>query len=304
MWTQIAGKIRLALSPPINHWWQTTLYVTSRGLTTSPIPHGGRTFQMDFDFIDHVLRIETSDGKSRELALAPRTVSDFYAETMSALGELALPVKIWTTPAEVADPIPFEKDEKHRSYDREAIAAPLARAAADEPGLPGVPGAFPRQVQPRSLLLGWLRPRGDAVLGTTGAAPPVRTGHARLHHPRGVLARVQQRGLLARQRRRPRSDLLCVRVSGAGRLRRGSGPAGRILEPRFRNSSFLTKRSGRRPTPTPRSSTSSRAATRRPRTSGGGTGGRSSVPARRARDRREEPSLASSLPLLGPGGQS
>ena len=120
MWTQIAGKVRLALSPPINHWWQATFYVTTRGLTTSPIPHGGRTFQMDFDFIDHVLRIGTSDGRSRELALEPRTVADFYAGTMSALGELALPVKIWTTPAEVADPIPFEKDEKHRSYDREA----------------------------------------------------------------------------------------------------------------------------------------------------------------------------------------
>ncbi|MFN2385769.1 MAG: DUF5996 family protein [Thermoanaerobaculia bacterium] len=120
MWTQIAGKIRLALSAPINHWWQATLYVTSRGLTTSPIPYGGRTFQMDFDFIDHAMRIETSDGVGRELALEPRTVADFYAATMSALRELALPVKIWTTPAEVADPIPFEKDEKHRSYDREA----------------------------------------------------------------------------------------------------------------------------------------------------------------------------------------
>ena len=98
MWTQIAGKVRLALSPHINHWWQVPLYVTSRGLTTSAIPHGGRTFQLDFDFVRHFMRIETNDGMTRDIALAPRSVADFYDETMKALSALRVPVKIWSTP--------------------------------------------------------------------------------------------------------------------------------------------------------------------------------------------------------------
>lgn len=117
MWTQIVGKVRLALSPPINHWWQVPLYVTSSGLTTSPIPSRERTFQIDFDFLRHVLRIATSSGELREIPLTPRTVADFYRETMEALTALDVPVKIWTTPVEVADPIPFEKDRKHAAYD-------------------------------------------------------------------------------------------------------------------------------------------------------------------------------------------
>jgi hypothetical protein len=120
MWTQVAGKVRLAQAPHVNHWWQVPLYVTSRGLTTSAMPHGGRTFQLDFDFVQHVMRIETNDGKVREIALAPRSVADFYDETMKALSALKVPVKIWTTPVEVADPIPFEKDEKHAAYDPDA----------------------------------------------------------------------------------------------------------------------------------------------------------------------------------------
>ena len=119
MWTQVVGKVRLAQAPQLNHWWQVPLYVTSRGLTTSPVPHGHRTFQVDFDFIDHRLRVETYEGDSRELALAPRTVADFYGEFMSSLKGLGLEVKIWPTPVEVVDPIPFEQDETHKSYDPE-----------------------------------------------------------------------------------------------------------------------------------------------------------------------------------------
>ena len=119
MWTQVVGKVRLAQAPHVNHWWQVPLYVTSRGLTTSPMPHGQRTFQVDFDFRDHKLVIETHDGDSRELKLAPRTVADFYGEFTSLLKELGLEVKIWTTPVEVPDPVPFERDETHRSYDAE-----------------------------------------------------------------------------------------------------------------------------------------------------------------------------------------
>ncbi|MBD2102672.1 DUF5996 family protein [Leptolyngbya sp. FACHB-261] len=117
MWTQIVGKIRLVQMPWINHSWHTTLYVTSRGLTTSPIPDGTRTFQIYFDFIDHKLFIQTSDGELRTMALEPRSVADFYEELFAKLAELNLKVKIHTTPNEVANPIPFEKDFEHKAYD-------------------------------------------------------------------------------------------------------------------------------------------------------------------------------------------
>jgi hypothetical protein len=117
MWTQIVGKIRLALAPPVNHWWQVPLYLTSRGLTTSPMPYGGQTFQIDFDFIDHELRIETSDGRRERLVLRPCSVADFYAEIMGRLHALGLGVRIWPVPVEIADPIPFEQDRIHAAYD-------------------------------------------------------------------------------------------------------------------------------------------------------------------------------------------
>jgi hypothetical protein len=119
MWTQIVGKVRLTLTPWINHSWHVTLYVTSRGLTTSPIPHGFDTFEIDFDFIDHELRILKSDGAVRVLKLRPHSVAEFYKTVMSALDELSLHVKIDATPNEIADPIPFDRDEAHRSYDPE-----------------------------------------------------------------------------------------------------------------------------------------------------------------------------------------
>jgi hypothetical protein len=117
IWTQIVGKIRLALAPTINHWWHVPLYVTCRGLTTSPIPYGARTFQIDFDFIDHRLSIATCDGGREAFALEPRSVADFYAEIMGRLRSLGLETRIWTTPVEIADPIPFERDHEHVAYD-------------------------------------------------------------------------------------------------------------------------------------------------------------------------------------------
>ncbi len=119
MWTQIVGKIRLTLSPWLNHSWHVALYVTSRGLTTSPIPYGTRTFQIDFDFIDHRLLIGASDGATRSMLLEPRSVADFYAELLGHLRELDLPVQIHTKPNEVAEPIPFAEDDVHASYDAE-----------------------------------------------------------------------------------------------------------------------------------------------------------------------------------------
>lgn len=117
LWTQIVGKIRLAREPMINHWWQTTLYVTARGLTTSPIPDGTRSFEILFNFVDHRLRIETSDGDTRHIALAPKTVAEFYTEVMQSLRELGIDVRIWTTPVELPDPIPFDQDTAHADYD-------------------------------------------------------------------------------------------------------------------------------------------------------------------------------------------
>jgi hypothetical protein len=121
MWTQIVGKIRLRESAPVNHGWHSTLYVTSRGLTTSPIPHGTRTFQIDFDFIDHTLVIQSTDGAVARLALEPQTVAVFYRRLMDALHGMDIDVRIYATPNEVADPIPFERDEVHRAYDADAV---------------------------------------------------------------------------------------------------------------------------------------------------------------------------------------
>ena len=119
LWTQIAGKIRLAQSPWMNHGWHCTLYVTARGLTTSPVPHGNRTFQIDFDFIGHQLMILSSDGLTGGFALEPQSVATFYKRLMAAMDKLDLHVKINQKPNEVPDPIHFEQDETHRAYDSE-----------------------------------------------------------------------------------------------------------------------------------------------------------------------------------------
>jgi hypothetical protein len=119
MWTQIVGKIRLALSPPINHFWGTTFYVTARGLTTSRMPYAKGTVEINFDFIAHTLEILTSLGETRSFRLVPRTVAEFYFELMSALHSLGIDAKVWTMPVEVPRPVRFNLDEGHSSYDSE-----------------------------------------------------------------------------------------------------------------------------------------------------------------------------------------
>lgn len=117
MWTQIVGKVRLTQGPWLNHSWHVTLYVTARGLTTGPMPHGDRAFQIDFDFIDHRLAVQSHQADRRELALRPQSVADFYAELMQALRDMNLEVQISTMPNEVAEPIDFTRDTRHASYD-------------------------------------------------------------------------------------------------------------------------------------------------------------------------------------------
>jgi len=123
MWSQIVGKIALASSPKVNHFWNIALLVTSRGLTTYPLTADGRLFTLEFDFIAHDLVVSCSDGKIDRLPLAPMTVADFYRNLMARLNAFGIPVRIWTTPVEVSNPIRFEDDVVHRSYDRAQVEA-------------------------------------------------------------------------------------------------------------------------------------------------------------------------------------
>lgn len=121
MWTQIVGKVRLELTPRVNHWWNVPLYVGARGLTTSAIPYGEGAFEIQFDFCDHELIVERSDGRRNALTLRPCTVADFYSEFMAALRSLVIEVSIYATPVEVTAPVPFANDKLYRAYDRDAV---------------------------------------------------------------------------------------------------------------------------------------------------------------------------------------
>jgi hypothetical protein len=119
MWTQIIGKIRKTLTPLVNHWWNVTLYVTPRGLTTSAVPFGTGNFDIQFDFLEHQLVIRTTEGETRAIQLRPRSVADFYREVMLELHSLGIDVEIHAVPDEVSDPVAFDEDHVHASYDRE-----------------------------------------------------------------------------------------------------------------------------------------------------------------------------------------
>ncbi len=121
MWTQVVGKVRLKLCPLVNHFWNVPFYLTARGMTTSAMPYPRGTVEVRFDFIDHKLLIETSAGRMVALALKPQSVAEFYKAFMAALADLGVTVKIWTTPCEIPDPTPFEKDHLHAAYDPVAV---------------------------------------------------------------------------------------------------------------------------------------------------------------------------------------
>jgi hypothetical protein len=120
LWTQIVGKVRMAKAPMLNHWWQVPLYVTPRGLTTSSVPDGSRTFEIEFDFCAHELVVQVEGGDRRTVALEPKPVATFYAETMGALEDLGIDAPIWPVPVEVERAIPFAEDHEHASYDADA----------------------------------------------------------------------------------------------------------------------------------------------------------------------------------------
>jgi hypothetical protein len=121
MWTQIVGKIRLALAPPVNHWWHVSLDVSPCGLTTRAMPYADGSFEIEFDFVEHRLNIETSDGRSRSLELAPQSVAEFYAHVWSLLHDLGISVRIWPMPVEIPAPIRFDEDHGHASYDAASV---------------------------------------------------------------------------------------------------------------------------------------------------------------------------------------
>jgi hypothetical protein len=121
MWIQVVGKVRMALTPLINHWWNVPLYVSARGLTTSLMHTGGRGLEIEFDFIDHRLELRTTDGARRYVALEPRSVANFHAATLAALDDLGVTITMYPRPSEVVEAIPFDQDERHRAYDADAV---------------------------------------------------------------------------------------------------------------------------------------------------------------------------------------
>lgn len=173
MWTQIVGKIRLALSPPVNHWWHSALYVSPSGLTTSAMPYQHRLVEIEFDFLNHKLLIRTSDNQERKLLLAPRSVADFYGELMAKLRELNIHVQIYTKPQEVADAIPFEEDRQHASYDAEYANRCWRALASIEPVFERFRGRFLGKSSPVNFYWGSF---DLAVTRFSGRSAPARPG--------------------------------------------------------------------------------------------------------------------------------
>jgi hypothetical protein len=183
-WTQVVGKVRMALTPLVNHWWNVTLYVTSRGLTTSPIPHGGSTFEVIFDFIDHRLRIETSEGDVQIMKLEPMTVADFHDEFMKALRTLGINVHIWTMPSEIENAVPLDKDRAHAQYDGAKVQNFWRALVQSDRVFNLFRSPFIGKVSPVHFFWGGF---DLAVTRFSGRSAPLPTGH-----PPNVALRVNQ----------------------------------------------------------------------------------------------------------------
>ena len=226
LWTQIAGKVRLALTPWLNHSWHVTLYVTARGLGTAD--RGRRpSLSLDFDFIDHVLWLRTSDGHFRQLMLRPMTVAEFYEDVKIALRELGVAVRIMTMPCEIPDCMPFEEDTLHASYDAGYANRFWRVLLAANEVFCAFPHRLSRQDEPRAFLLGQFRSGCDALFRPRRAAPSRRrAASAEFRGAGGLFARSVERRFLAGRRRADRlRRVLFLRLSGAGRLRCGGREA-------------------------------------------------------------------------------
>lgn len=171
-WTQMLGKTRLALAPMQNHWWQVTMYLTSRGLTTSPIPYHGGTVEVAFDFVDHQLIASTSDGDERALPLTPRSVSDFYADYMAMLRELGVDAKIYPVPMELSDALPFTEDTIHRAYDPDAAHRCWQAMVHADRGLKDFRGSFIGKSSPSHFFWGAFDLACTRFSGRTAPAHP------------------------------------------------------------------------------------------------------------------------------------
>jgi hypothetical protein len=175
MWTQIVGKIRMAKAPMVNHWWQVALYVSPRGLTTSAIPDGERTFDIEFDFCEHVLRIRLDDGRTRTVALELKSVARFHAETFAALGELGIEADILPVPVEVQRAIPFAQDEVHHDYDAAATHLFWRQLVQADRVLHAFRAGFAGKVSPVHVFWGAL---DMAVTRFSGRTAPTHPGGA------------------------------------------------------------------------------------------------------------------------------
>ena len=170
MWTQIVGKTRLALTPLQNHWWNVPLYVTAHGLGTSAMVCGDDVLDIEFDFLTHVLHLRLGSGKEHILPLRPQTVADFYKEYLECLVALGVSVEIWPMPVEVANPIRFDLDTEHKSYDPEYAHRFWQVLVQRGEGVSGVGDGISGEGESGAFFLGELRYGGDAIFGTAGSA--------------------------------------------------------------------------------------------------------------------------------------
>jgi hypothetical protein len=214
MWTQMVGKVRLALTPRVNHWWEVPLYVNASGLTTSAIPCRDRIFEVQFDFIEHQLLVLTSDGRQKSLALRPQSVADFYRAFLQALSSLGIEVRIWPMPVEVPNPVRFDLDHEHASYDAEYAHRFWTILTRLVPIFSEFRGRFIGKHSPIHFFLGEFRPGLDPLLGAARA----RASGGRFNHARGLFTRGHQRGFLAGWSRGGGSGLLCLCCARTTRL--------------------------------------------------------------------------------------
>ena len=213
LWMQIVGKVRLSLTPWVNHSWQVPLYVSARGLTTSPMPIGAEVLELEFDFISHRLAARTSRGEERSLALEPQAVADFYARLGELLGQLGVAAETSDMPCELPNPIRFPEDRVHCSYDAEAAHRFWRALLRIDALLKLFRSGFIGKVSPVHFFWGSFDLAVTRFSGWSGA------GARRCGDARSVLARGEQRRLLAGQRFLPARRVLFLRVPAAGRIR-------------------------------------------------------------------------------------